>query len=257
MSIDNEFDRDNPTDFDLDSELDLDLDSDTAGGNESSIPKSRVSEIVQKRIQKERNKMNKLYDEFKNVYGMTPDEAIPFGLQEVRKATTPTYTTPYAQTGTAGGMTVGTLTGTPAGTPAGIDKVAALEQRVLGWEESRRREMEAAEFIRAYPNTTITTIPKEVLDRRAQGGVTLTEAFRIYMADKQALDAAKHATQNVTKNIYTREAARVEGADYSGGAGDTAGSLTEEERRFANVYGMSAKDYVAYKTKSQRIRDEF
>ena len=240
-----EDDADDLDDFDLDLLDDSDdLDDDDA----VKIPKKRVSELIKKRVAKERGKNVRLRDEFQRVYGMSPEDAIGFGIQEAQKyhAAPPQYGGQQGQQVVSPAMPQDPVT----------QKLSELENRVINHETTRMRELEASEFLRHYPNVAFTDIPRDVLNRRAAGGVTLTEAYRLYMADKHVMDAAKHAAQVTAKNIRSRDGIRVEGSDYSGGAGDTAGSLTDDERQFARMYGMSPKEYVAYKTKLQRSRNE-
>lgn len=225
------------TGFDLDDDFDLDLDLDSDGDDKDVIPKSRVTEIVQKRLAREKGKVEKAYSEFKRVYGMTPEEAVAFGQQELQQ----------------------TRAATPAQgqqpTDPVLGKIAELDARWQQMEATRTLEREAAEFVQAFPNLKFDQVPKEVLDRRAAGGVTLTEAYRLLTADQKAQDAARKAAEAATRGMRSRDNLRVEGADYTGGSGADAGALTPEEREFAQKYGMSSKDYVAYKQRVHKMQE--
>jgi len=239
-------------------DLDLDLDLDDADGAdddagydspyevEDAVPKQRVAQIVKSRLAREKGKVDKLYNDFKKVYGMSPEDAIKFGEQEQRR---------IVQQAPA-----------PAAAPAPpvqqgqpvnpvIQKIAELDNRWRRMEQAQMMEREAAEFVQSFPGVKFEDIPKEVLDRRIMGGLTLAEAYKLYTADRMAQTAAKNAAEATARGIRNRDGLRTEGADYSGGSGDSAGSLTEEERRFAVTYGMSPKAYVAYKARVQKMRD--
>lgn len=223
------------TGFDLDDDFDLDLDLADDGGG--AIPKSRVATIVQKRLTKERSKAEKAQNEFRKVYGMSPEEAVAFGLQEQQQQ----------RVATPG---QGQIPADPV-----LRKITELDHRWQQMEASRMMEREAAEFVQSFPNVKFDQIPKEVLDRRAAGGVTIAEAYRLLMSDQKAQEAARKAAEAATRGIKARDSLRVEGADYTGGSGDDAGSLTNEERTFARMYGMAPKDYVSYKQKLQRMQE--
>lgn len=236
-------------------DFDLDLDSDDFdfGGEEEEehIPKSRVKDIVRKRLARERNKVKSLYDQFKEVYGMGPEEVIEYGRRAVMEQQGFVPEQPAAAVGDAVQQPP-----VDAADPI-LSKISELEARQRELEEARQREREAMEFLQKFPNVKLSDIPPEVIRRRAQGGVTLAEAYKLYIADKEVEDAAKRAAEETAKNIRTRQKARAEGADYTGGAGDdSTGSLTEEERMFARMYGMTPKQYAAYKSRIAKMREE-
>lgn len=233
-------------------DLDVDLDDleglDTEVDEEERIPKKKVSEIVQRRLAKERAKQRDLVENFRRVYGMTPEEAIDFASREVQKAQ-PAKPAPKAQTAEP----------TSEEQEGVVDPLAQKVMELDNWrqelEERQQREREAQEFVQKFPDIKFEDIPREVLDRRAQGGVTLAEAYKLFTADKMATEAAKKASAATIRNIRSRDVARAEGDDYSGGASD-AGSLAEDERDFAKLFGMSPKEYIAYKMKAQRYKKE-
>lgn len=265
-------------------EFDLDLDGDSGDdaddftdffdddGEEDAedvIPKSRVKEIVKKRLARERNKQKALRDQFKEVYGMDPEEVIEYGRKEAAKyAALMQGQGPFSSpAGTQRPLGAAEVPPQGAGAAPGEDalpqdpvlrKVLELEARQREMEEARQREREAAEFIQKYPHVKFSDIPPEVLQRRAMGGVTLAEAYKLYMADKEAAEAAKRAAEEAARNAKARARVGAEGADFSGGSsgGDAEGSLTEEERTFAKLYGMTPKQYAAYKAKVRRLREE-
>lgn len=252
-------------DLDLDGGNDDDADlADLFGDDdeevEDAVPKSRVKEIVKKRLARERNKQKALRDQFKEVYGMDPEDVVEYGRKEAAKYAT------LVQEQAPFGAAVGT---SPRGAGTAeeekelpqdpvIRKILELETRQREMEEARQREKEAAEFIQKYPHVKFSDIPPEVLQRRAMGGVTLAEAYKLFVADKEATEAAKRAAEETARNIKSRAKAGAEGADFSGGSsgGDVEGSLTEEERAFARMYGMSPKQYTAYKAKVRQLKEE-
>lgn len=249
--------RDLFDDFDLDLENDEDLASE-----EDAIPKSKVAEIVKKRLARERKKLDSLAEEFKKVYGMAPEEVLEFGRRELAsKAMSTPASTPASP-------------GVPAGVPHGVSgtapevelseaglseaagdstlgaRLAALEARQHALEEQERVRAEAMEFVQKFPGVKVEEIPPEVYARRSRGGVTLAEAYKLYIADKQAEEAARKAAEATAMSIRTRERARVEGADYSGGAESRPdmSSLTPEERDFiARYFNGDWKSYLKYK----------
>ncbi len=231
----------NLDDFDLDLEKDEDL-----TGEEEAIPKSKVAEIVKKRLARERRKIDSLTEEFRRVYGMTPEEVLEFGKQEMAKRAMAAPQQPQQDFGpppapeTAQGAEDNSLEA----------RLAALEERQRALEEQERVRAEAIEFVQKFPGVKIEDIPPEVFARRARGGVTLAEAYKLYIADKQAEEAAKKAAEATALSIKTRERARVEGADYSGGAEaqPDMSSLTPEEREFiARYFDGDWKKYLRYK----------
>jgi len=237
-------------DFDLDLDLDEDLldAGDTGGlfGDEDAIPKRKVTEIVKKRLTKERDrqrKLNESVDKFQKVYGMSLDDAVAFALREQQAA----QQTQAQPTGVAGGVQLDPVT----------QKVMEIDNWRRDFEERQQREREALEFVQRYPNTKFEDIPKEVLDRRARGGVTLAEAYRLYAADNETKEAAKKAADAAARNFQSRGTTRVEGVDYGGGGADgDASTMDEEERQFARMYDMTPKEYLTYKHKAKKYTEE-
>lgn len=228
--------------------FDLDLDLDDNEREEETIPKARAQELIKKRIDQERKKTAPILDKankFKEVYGVDLDEAIRFAEAEKQPGMPPTAT---AGAGSAGQQPVPT-----------VDPVLAKFAEIDNWRrqvtEQAQREREALEFVNKYPNVRFEDIPKEVLERRQRGGVTLTEAYDLIMGDKKAVEAAKRAAETATKDYRSREYSRVEGPDFSGGGSDDMGSLTDDERKFASMYGMSPKEYIKYKTLVKNTRE--
>lgn len=220
--------------YDADLDLfDLDLvDDDDDALNEETIPKTRAQELIKKRLEQERRKTAPLLDsatKFQQVYGVDLEQAIKFAEHAVQQ---------QQQQQVAA--------------QAQIDPVAAKFYEIDVWrrqrDEQAMREREALEFVQRYPTVKFQDIPQEVLQRRQLGGVTLTEAYNLAMGDKRTADAAKHAAESVTKQYRARDYGRTEGPDFSGGAPDSAGSLTDDERKFAKMYGMLPKEFVKYKT---------
>lgn len=231
-------------------DLDLDFDDDDTSSDDR-IPKTRVQEIVKKRLEQERKKTVPVLDKvskFKEVYGVDLDEAIRFAEAEKSKQRQPQVLQTPQQPGGVTGVASGTAV--PPQAPP-LDPVTAKLIEIDNWRrqmtEQAQREREAVEFVSKYPDVKFEDIPKEVLERRQRGGVTLAEAYELVMGDKRAAEAAKRAAEAATKNYRSREFSRTEGPDFSGGAPDDTGSLTDEERKFASMYGMSPKEYVKYK----------
>lgn len=236
-------DRDLFDDFDLDLENNENL-----AGEEEAIPKSKVAEIVKKRLARDRKKYESLTEEFRRVYGMSPEEVLEFGRRELM--------TKAAQAPAAAEVPAAPEPAEPepgvaeAGDSALEARLAALEAKQRALEEQERMRAEALEFVQKFPGVKVEDIPPEVFARRARGGVTLAEAFKLYIADKQVEEAARKAAEATAMNIKARERARVEGADYTGGAEERpdASSLTPEERDFINRYfNGDWKAYIRYK----------
>lgn len=249
-------------DFDLEDVIGEESEASEEFSQEEVIPKSRAREIVQKRLARERNKMKALEDQFREVYGLSPEEVLEFGRKEIAKHRAASAGWPVAGSGGAGNPAVADVSASSsapkeetAADPV-VQKVLGLERRLAEMDAARQLEREAADFVRKYPGVRFEDIPPEVLQRRAMGGVTLAEAYKLYMADKEAAEAAKRAAEETARNIKAREKVRAEGADYSGGTDEGVGSLTQEEREFARVWGMTPKEFLAYRYKVQRLKEK-
>jgi len=251
-----------------DEDIDIDdilegLEDDLLDEEDDRLPKSRVTEIVKKRLAREKSRYKNLMDEleeFKSVYGVTPREAIEFGKRERQKyafASSPLGAQTAAQqpSGAVKAPPLDIPSAPVAVDPIARQKALELEEWKRRAEEERRREAEAMEFVREFPNVKLEDIPQEVWQRRAAGGVSLAEAYKIVTANRRAAEAAKVAAEKAARDAAERRALRTEGADFSGGTSE-AGSLTDEEREFARVYGMTPKEYAAYKQKVQKLREE-
>lgn len=255
-NLDEDLDKDLDKDLNLDAfDLDLDDDAGIGGGDlddeeQPKVPKSRVAKLVKKRLAKERDKQRKFAEDFKKVYGMSPEEAVTFGMTELRKQQ-------GLQAQPAAPQTLPQQPAVPVQTTADptFQKLNELDAQLRRMQEERQREREALEFVQAYPNVKFTDIPREVLDRRARGGVTLAEAYKLYFADQLANDAARNAAESATRNAKARNYATTEGADFSGGVEDTSNVLTAEERMFAQSYGMSPKEYLTFKMKVKKSKE--
>ncbi|MGD9643965.1 MAG: hypothetical protein AB7V08_14695 [Elusimicrobiales bacterium] len=234
--------------FDLDLEDDEDL-----TGEEEAIPKSKVSEIVKKRLARERKKHESLAEEFRRVYGMSPEEVLEFGRRELMTRAVQAPAAAQAQQEVPQEPVEQEPGVAEAGDSTLESRLAALEARQRALEEQERMRAEALEFVQKFPGVKVEDIPPEVFARRAKGGVTLAEAYKLYIADKQAEEAARKAAEATALNIKARERARVEGADYTGGADERpdASSLTPEERDFINRYFNG--DWKAYLKYKQRL----
>jgi hypothetical protein len=244
---------DDDDDYDLD-EFDLDLgddddddDDDNFGfdSNTGMVAKDRVSKLVQKRLAKEKAKFeselaakSQTYDQFKKLYGVSPEEAITFGMQQIGQQQAPQQAAQQEQ----------------------LDPYTAKLIEIDNWrkeEDSRRqREREALEFVREFPGLADKDIPAEVLARRARGGLTLAEAYKAYMYESNAKNAAQSASQAAARNINARKAMRAEGADYTGSNKATAEMLDPEERKMAADFGMTPKELIAYRRKAEKYRDK-
>lgn len=257
-------------DFDLEDVVGDESETSEESSQEEMIPKSRAREIVQKRLARERNKMKAFEEQFREVYGLSPEEVLEFGRREIAKYRTSAGThagwpaTVASGPGSGGAGDKATVDESvrpgaskeTATTDPVVQKVLDLERRLIEMDTARQLEREAADFVRRYPGVRFEDIPPEVLQRRAMGGVTLAEAYKLYMADKEAVEAAKRAAEETARNIKAREKVRAEGADYSGGTDEGAGSLTQEEREFARTWGMTPKEFLAYKYKVQKLKEK-
>lgn len=228
---------------DLDQELDLfdlDLDDDDDGiDEEATIPKTRAQELIKKRLEQERRKTAPLLDsaaKFQQVYGVNLEQAIQFAENAAQQR--------QQQQQAA---------------QAQADPVAAKFNEIDAWrrerDEQAMREREALEFVQRYPDVKFQDIPEEVINRRQRGGVTLTEAYNLVMGDTRTAEAAKRAAETATHQYRNRDYSRTEGPDLSGGAADVSGSLTDDERKFARMYGMSPKEFVKYKSVVRNSRE--
>lgn len=224
-------------------DLDLDDDDEEFGVySDSTIPKARVEKIVKKRLAKEKARQGRMADVFKEKFGVSPEEAIAL-IDEQNAAALSPATHPATS---------------PAALPVGASPDPVVNNLVNQWtefENERRAEKEAADFVNNFPNVKHSEIPAQVIARRKAGGVTLTEAYKMYLADN--LDAAaaaarKQGAQGALRNAQVGRAYRTEGSDFSASAGVShdVDVLDADEREFAQrVLGMSPKAYLHYKRK--------
>lgn len=233
-------------DFDLDlGDDDADDDDDNFGfdSNTGMVTKERASKLVQKRLAKERAKFEselasktQTYEQFKKLYGVSPEEAINFGIQQMGQQPTPPA--PQQQ----------------------LDPYTAKLVEIDNWrkeEDSRRQqEREALEFVREFPGVADKDIPPEVLARRAKGGLTLAEAYKAHMFAEHAKTAAQTASQTAARNINSRKAMRTEGTDYTGSQKATIDMLDPEERRLAADFDMTPKELLAYRRKAEKYKEK-
>lgn len=251
--------------FDLDLFADDDDDEleqpDAGEAGDEYVPKARVEKVVKKRLARERAKFEALARQFNEVYGMTPEEVLEVGRKARQGALpgTPVQAgvgaspapAPTGQVAQAGGTQAEVPPDIPTA-PIALDPLARQElEEIKRWRQQLEHqtavEREAQEFVALFPDVKFEDIPREVLERRARGGVTLAEAYMLHTAAQREREALKKGAQGAVLDIERKRRARTEGPDVTGGAEDAVGSLTEEEREFARAYGMTPKEYVRYK----------
>lgn len=238
-------------DDDLEELNEFDVEMDDDDDEESRrVSKKRVSQLISKVKNKERGKYAALAEQFKKVYGVSPEEAIQFGWREAQQyhqqgAPQP-QPQPQYQEHQQQQQEVDPV----------VQKVMEIDQWRYQEELRRQREREAMEFVQLYPNVKFQDIPREVIERRARGGLSLAESYKLHMADQRVNEAARNAAQSTARNIRQRDVYRTEGQDFGGVAGDEVGSLSPEEREFAKNFGMSTKAYAAQKIKLAKMREE-
>jgi len=245
---------DDVDDFDLD-DFDLDLDDDDEGSSETfdrqeqMISKERASKLVQKRLAKERAKYdaelaskNQVVDKFQKLYGVSLEEALAWGGQQIAQPVAAPAPQPVTQ--------------------QPPDPYTAKLMEIDNWrkeEDSRRqREQEALEFVRQFPGMADKDIPSEVIARRARGGISLVEAYKAHMFDTNAQNAAQNATVATARNINARKVMRTEGADYTGinGSKTTVDMLDPEDRKLAAQFDMTPKELIAYRRKMEKYKNQ-
>lgn len=266
----------NEDDFDLDALLgDDDEDEDTDAGytggygedDEERIPKRKAERAIRKRIARERAKLENLAQQFRDTYGMTPEEVLEYGRRERERMAAGSVGTPgiawrqgpnEAQPQRVHAVPEGVPTAPVSLDPVARKKIEEIDNWRRQAEIERQQEREALEFVRLFPDVKFEEIPKEVLARRSRGGLTLAEAYKLHIADQRVQEAMRKGAESALRDVGRKGRMRVEGPDVTGGAGDTLDTLTEEDREFLSEFGGfdSAKEFLAYKRKVERIRRE-
>lgn len=244
-------------------DLDLDADDDDEDYNDTEvIPKYRVQQLIKERVNKAQRKYQRLADQFKEIFGVDPEEAMELAKQYQTTAgfdnAQLNYGVPQNNFVPDGYIPEGAYAQPAQSTYLAQDPVIA---DLLAWKENITRrlntEREAMEFVQKFPG--VTEIPPEVIARRNAGGVTLAEAYSIYLGNNintHTANARREGAEAAKRNIQRNKAYSTEGANYfaSSGANDVD-ILSSEEREFAvNVLGMSPKQYLRYKNKAQKYR---
>lgn len=230
------FGEDDNDEFDLDP-FDLDLDNDD---DESSlVPKSKVSETIRKRLNKEQQKYLQKFEDvnakFREKFGMNIDEALEYQPDQTQNTARSASSVPQTDVLEQDADPI-------------KSKLTEIEQRISKSEQERQLQLEAQQFMSDFPGVPFDKIPRNVIERRNRGGVTLAEAYKIEQFKAAKEQAAKDAANNTTSRIKDRWDISSEGPDYGTG-GEEQATLTPEEKQFAAFFGVSEKTYLRHKKK--------
>lgn len=251
-------------DDDVESLLGLDADDDL---DDAVIPKSRVQALVRKRLEKAQRSADRKMEEFKAVYGVTPDEAVALATA---KANGMGVTTPPIQTQVPP-RPVQSLAWNPnealsqSGIPntgARDPRIDAVEQRVNEILQGKQLEAEAMEFSRKYPGVTFEQIPVEVRNRREAGGVTLVEAMDMYVGntvDARTADARRQGAEGALRNVQRNRGMFSEGSDLAGTKtpGEVA-FINPDDKEFINdILGMSDKQFIKAQQRAKQYKQRY
>jgi len=225
------------------------LEDDDDDEPQSSV-KKRISNAVRTRLAREKAKQQREEENFSKMFGITPKQAYEMALaQAVQNQNNPVPPQPN----NAPPMPQN-------GAPITDPRLASA----LEYVESRRvqdaMEAEAMEFAHKFPGVTFEQLPEEVKIRRSKGGVSLAEAYSMYLGgnlEKIVTEAKKKGVKETLLGVTKSRAVKTEGADFGASFNnDVFDSFEPEDQEIArSAFGMTPKELAKFNKVAQKARE--